>query len=523
MLSSSPARWRLRALVVALVAALGLSMLVAAPAQAAAGTVSGKVLAQSPGGTASGAVGVGVGLYPATGGGGAVASTATGAGGSYTIPGVPDGRYTVRTWSPPTGYAAEYYGNAWSVYDATVIEVKNGAALVLGDIVLEKAGFIRGTVKDEFGMPVAGASVSFRESEMSGGYGVTTDASGAYESQSGDDSKDLVPGDYWVSVSVYDDSNNGWPYYYVDQRVVVSPGTTTTFDVRLQERPTVDFTVLGPDGKPLVDAPLLIHVFSNGAWGPIQSGPHMTDDEGRYRFTDGAEAYKVYFGVPAGYTGAAVGQWWKDAASVAGATPITFPTRQTHLSHTVQLAAPSTPPTPIAAATPRITGSARTGQVLRAIPGAWAPAGVSLRYQWRADGMAIAGATAPTFRVSNAHAGKRFTVTVTGSKSGLASVARTSAPTARAIGTLTATTPKISGKAKKGKKLTIKAGAWGPGRVRLSYQWFRNGKKITKARKASYTLTKRDVGKRLTVKVTGTRTSYATVVKTSKKTAKVRK
>jgi hypothetical protein len=82
--------------------------------------------------------------------------------------------------------------------------------------------------------------------------------------------------------------------------------------------------------------------------------------------------------------------------------------------------------------------------------------------------------------------------------------------------------PIIEGTAKVGKKLKAKAGAWAPKGVKLTYQWYRSGKKITKATKATYTLGKADKGKRITVTVTGKKSGYTTAAKTSKATAKVR-
>ncbi|MBK7822101.1 MAG: CAP domain-containing protein [Tessaracoccus sp.] len=86
---------------------------------------------------------------------------------------------------------------------------------------------------------------------------------------------------------------------------------------------------------------------------------------------------------------------------------------------------------------------------------------------------------------------------------------------------LTVAVPKISGTAKVGKKLTAKAGAWGPKPVTLTYQWYRNGKKIAKATTSTYTLKAADKGKKITVKVTGKKKGYATASKTSKPTSKV--
>ncbi|MDF1488876.1 hypothetical protein [Tessaracoccus caeni] len=85
----------------------------------------------------------------------------------------------------------------------------------------------------------------------------------------------------------------------------------------------------------------------------------------------------------------------------------------------------------------------------------------------------------------------------------------------------TSPTPKISGTAKVGKTLTAKPGTWKPSGVKLGYQWYRDGKKISGATKSTYKVSKSDKGKRITVKVTGSKSGYISVTKTSGKTSKV--
>ena len=70
-----------------------------------------------------------------------------------------------------------------------------------------------------------------------------------------------------------------------------------------------------------------------------------------------------------------------------------------------------------------------------------------------------------------------------------------------------------------GKKLTVKPGAWTPG-ASLSYRWFVNGKAVSN--KAKLTVTKAMRGKKITVRVTGTRPGYVSTSATSKATAKVK-
>jgi hypothetical protein len=88
---------------------------------------------------------------------------------------------------------------------------------------------------------------------------------------------------------------------------------------------------------------------------------------------------------------------------------------------------------------------------------------------------------------------------------------------------ITAGSVKIKGTARIGKKLTVKNSGWKPGGLKYSYQWLANGKTIQKASKQSYTISKKDKGKRLSVKVTAKKTGYTTKSKTSARTKTVTK
>ncbi len=86
--------------------------------------------------------------------------------------------------------------------------------------------------------------------------------------------------------------------------------------------------------------------------------------------------------------------------------------------------------------------------------------------------------------------------------------------------TLRAPTPKISGTAAVGSKLTAKPGTWTSGTSR-SYRWYANGKAISGGTKSSFTPSTAHLGKRITVKVTGKKSGYTTVSRTSAPTLKV--
>jgi hypothetical protein len=131
-------------------------------------------------------------------------------------------------------------------------------------------------------------------------------------------------------------------------------------------------------------------------------------------------------------------------------------------------------------------------------------------------------ATGSSYTLTPDDAGKKITVKVTGAKVGYASVTKSKSTTKVAAGTLTAATPKIKGSAKVGATLTASVGTWKPAPVTLKYQWLRNGKAIKGATRASYLLTASDKGKKITVKVTGSKPGFKAASKTSKKTGKVK-
>ncbi|GAA5034821.1 immunoglobulin-like domain-containing protein [Microbacterium fluvii] len=79
---------------------------------------------------------------------------------------------------------------------------------------------------------------------------------------------------------------------------------------------------------------------------------------------------------------------------------------------------------------------------------------------------------------------------------------------------LTAATPAISGTVKVGSTVKASAGTWTKG-AKLTYQWLRDGKAISKATGSSYKLVRADAGTRVSVKVTGSLAGYETVAKTS--------
>jgi hypothetical protein len=170
-----------------------------------------------------------------------------------------------------------------------------------------------------------------------------------------------------------------------------------------------------------------------------------------------------------------------------------------------------------AAPTPKVTGKAVVGEALTAVPGTWSPDPVSLSYQWLRGATPIPGATQASYGVQAADVGAGIKVTVSGWKTGYNPVAKTSAATAAVTkGTLSDTpTPKVTGTTTVGQTLTADAGTWAPAPVALTYQWFRGKTAIKGATASTYVLQAADAKSTIHVSVTGTKSGFDTVVKTS--------
>ena len=161
-------------------------------------------------------------------------------------------------------------------------------------------------------------------------------------------------------------------------------------------------------------------------------------------------------------------------------------------------------------------GGTLTAQFQNGYPG--------ITYQWYLDGSPISHATSSTYPVAASDYLHLIAVHATTTGGGPRAE---SAPIR--IGTKAALAftakPKISGTRKVGRVLTAVA-SYAPSNAspKITYQWYRSGKKISKATKVTYKLTKKDRGKRITVKVTMSAYGYyGPISKTSSKTATVKR
>jgi hypothetical protein len=153
---------------------------------------------------------------------------------------------------------------------------------------------------------------------------------------------------------------------------------------------------------------------------------------------------------------------------------------------------------------PTISGTPQVGVVLTAKPGTWSPTPTSYAYQWYRDGKAVTGATKATYTPAAADLAHKLSVRVTAAHSGYTSGVYTTASTAAVrtgVAPKATTAPSITGTRLSGHTLTAHRGTWSPAPSSYTYQWYRSGKAIKGATRATYKITSADRHHKLSVTV----------------------
>lgn len=438
-----------------------------------------------------------VGLAPVT----------TGADGSYTLTSVPYGTYELTvtdSGGEPAGQSAVWYPDAYAPQAAGIITVDDTTAtsgtVALNEIDVYAAGSVSGTVTTTNGSMPSGASVT-----LTGGAGGTATVDEGSFAIGG-----LAPANYSVTLTA--------PGYF----------TANPQDVNLAEgqNSTLSFN-LGPDVFTATPTPKIS--------GTAAVGDKLTAAVAGWNPTPSSLGY----------------QWYASGKAIGGATASTYTLiaaddgKAITLTATGRLTAPegssgapvthtSSPSAATAAVrlgslsapTPTVTGSVKVGSELTAKPGPWT-SGASLHYQWYANGKAVSGATHTTLGLSAAYYGRVMEVRVTGSKSGYATVARTSRATGKVgKGTLSGSVPTITasstagGSPLVGATLRANPGHW-TGGATLYYQWYANSSAIAGATHSTYKIPANLLGRAISVRVTGAKTDYNSLASHSARTAAV--
>jgi hypothetical protein len=233
--------------------------------------------------------------------------------------------------------------------------------------------------------------------------------------------------------------------------------------------------VTGSTGAGIEGAEVTAYVEQDDAWVPFTT--LATVAGGRYDLglLPGG-TYKLGFHDPA--TG--VTEYWNDKATLADADILTVQNAGSSTGLNVQLATPLPEPTP--EATPEPTPEPTVTPVAEPTPSATA---------------------APTQQAAPA-------------------TVATTAPTTTTAKVVMVKRPRIKGTAAVTQVLRVTRGTWNPTKVSRKIQWLADGKRIKGATKARLRVTKKLLGKRITVRVVASAPQRAALTVKTRRTKKVR-
>ena len=176
-----------------------------------------------------------------------------------------------------------------------------------------------------------------------------------------------------------------------------------------------------------------------------------------------------------------------------------------------------------ATGTPTIVadGEPTYGTTLVVDPGTdWVPTPDRYSYQWKRNGSVISNATYASYTIRTDDVGDELSVVVSGVKTGLSPAPRESAAVTVVSGTMTGSTPTISGTPRVGERLAGNVADWDPVGTTLTYEWFA-GPTLVQEGSTFLTVTAEMMGQPIVLKVTGRRSGYTTLTKESTPTAAV--
>ncbi|HEV3093511.1 MAG TPA: carboxypeptidase regulatory-like domain-containing protein [Solirubrobacteraceae bacterium] len=287
----------------------------------AGGTVTGTV---TDGTSGTGLAGVTVTLYSLYQQ--YLISTTTGAGGTYSLPGLPTGTYEVGF--SYGSYVSTYYGGSQSLGSATHISVIAGQTTGSVSQALPRAGQIAGRVTDAVtGTAIANVQVQIYDSSGSVIASTQTGTTGGY-SVTG-----VLPGTYTASFTPGDSTSTLMSQWYggattsagATSFAVTADQTTRGIDASLDRGGIVSGTVTAAtSGADL--AGITVTVYNNGT----SLGSTTTRQDGTYAVGGiPTGSYTVGFALPAGGTVNYLPQYYDNAASASSATSVAVIAGQT--------------------------------------------------------------------------------------------------------------------------------------------------------------------------------------------------
>ena len=200
--------------------------------------------------------------------------------------------------------------------------------------------------------------------------------------------------------------------------------------------------------------------------------------------------------------------YWRRITKTGGGWPSGF------IHFNDRVVQPTSPPT--------IAGSPMVGAPLEVAAGAWTPAPTSITYRWLADGAEIPGATGANYVPTPDVKGKALTAEVTAQLSGYTPGEAALATAPVAPGTFQkAQLPTIQGAPEVGTTLTLTPTAWAPQPTKAKTQWYADGAPLSGATGSTLTLTRDQIGKKISARVIASAKGYKKSRSTAPETAPV--
>ena len=164
---------------------------------------------------------------------------------------------------------------------------------------------------------------------------------------------------------------------------------------------------------------------------------------------------------------------------------------------------------PVNLSLPAISGAAQEGQTLSVSNGSWSNSPTGFIYQWKRNGVAIAGSVNSTRTLVAADIAAAITCTVVAANLGGPSLPVTTLSTAAVIAASVpvpgnTVAPAVTGTGTVGQVLTTSNGTWSNSPTSFSYAWRRDGVDIAGATSVTYTLVTADTGHSVTCRVFAT-------------------
>lgn len=198
--------------------------------------------------------------------------------GEYTVTGLPEGVYRVKTSSDNAGFTDKYYDDVIDFELATPVKVTNAGTSNI-NFVLEIGGSVSGVVLDTQGQPISGINVDAEDfdsdffvkgavTDVRGGYTITGLASGRYRIKTNAEDS-IFTNEYYDNV--FDRS-------LATAVTVVSPNNTGGIDFVLGSGGSISGNVFDFSGKPMQGVELIVEDFDGNFF--VKNG--KTDVNGQY-------------------------------------------------------------------------------------------------------------------------------------------------------------------------------------------------------------------------------------------------